>query len=126
MRTRSIRVALATLGGCWAVAATPAVAADRLDPLRQYTVTGATAAELAAAGFDMRETHRTRGGQLIVATAAQAAALEAKGADVKGFAAAAGAVAAPDPRTDPDARLRRLPALEPHPRARARARASTR
>ena len=81
MRTRSFGVALAILAAGWA--ATPAVAADRLEPLRQYTVTGATAADLAAAGFDMRETHRTRRGQLIVATAAQAAALETKGADVR-------------------------------------------
>ena len=108
MSKRALGVAVVALTAC-CVAAPPAQAAKKLKPLSQYAVTGVDAADLRAAGYDMREARAPRGrkGYLIVATAGQAADLAAKGASVRRLGGGRGArartaqVAPPDPRTAP-------------------------
>src|SRR4051794_11875834 len=73
------RVSLGALSAAIALAlVSPALAADRVEPLNQYVVKGDTN-ELAQLGYDVVEGD----GSGIVATPSQADALEAKGFDVK-------------------------------------------
>src|SRR4051794_2207452 len=103
------RVSLGALVGALASLAlvSPPVAADRVEPLNQYIVKGTAAEldELGALGYDVTEGADAPGRTGIVATPAQADALEAKGFDVaplgKENTATAPAAAAGIPLNDP-------------------------
>ncbi len=105
MRNRALGAA-AALAAC-TLAAPPAQAAKRLEPLSQYAVRGVSADELRAAGFDMHETHvvKKHQGYIVAATRTQVRELEAKDATVEAIGRvstrARAAQAAPDPRTNP-------------------------
>ena len=130
MPRRTMRVAFATLViGCL-LAPGEALGARQNQPLQQYVVRGdITADELARAGYDLHEAQDAKRGFNIVATQAQAAELAAKGATVsrlsKGRVRAVARAARRLPADGPDARLRRLPALEPERPRRARTTCAT-
>src|SRR5690349_18054316 len=82
-----------------ATLAGPAAGATRkLEPLNQYTVSGASAEQLAQLGYDA-----TEGAGTVVATPSQADALRAKGFKLKSLGKEATALQAapPDPFADP-------------------------
>src|SRR3954454_2654702 len=103
------RVSLGALVGALAslAIAAPTQAADRVEPLNQYIVKGTDAElhALGALGYDVQEGADAPGRTGIVATPAQADALEAKGFDVvpvgKENTVAAPAAAAGIPLNDP-------------------------
>src|SRR3954453_17112342 len=85
----------------------PGAAAERVEPLNQYIVkgTGAELDQLGALGYDVTEGADAPGRTGIVATPAQADALEAKGYDISSLGkentAAVPALAAGVPLNDP-------------------------
>ena len=119
MHMRRFAHAAVAAVGLAAMAATPAAAAGTklIEPLNQYVVSGKVNPEdLARKGFDLTEAQvKGKPGFAIVATPSQAADLAGKDVTVRPLARERddrqGGGAQPAHR--PDARLRRLPALEP-------------
>src|SRR3954447_17519769 len=105
------RVHLGALSATIALAlGSPALAADRVEPLNQYTVQGDTD-ELAQLGYDVVEGD----GKGIVATPSQADALRGKGFDRRAVGQGEHDLGrgGHDPAGRSDLGLRRLPAVEP-------------
>ena len=116
---RFARAAVAAVGLAALAAATPAAAAGTklTEPLNQYVVSGKVNPEdLARKGFDLTEAQAQGQARLRDRRHAVAGRRPAgKDVTVRPLARerTTAKVAAPNPLTDPDARLRRLPALEP-------------
>ena len=118
MPRRTMRVAFAALVvGCLLVPG-QALGARQNQPLQQFVVSGkgADPEALARAGYDLRRRRTPSSGYLIVATPSQAAKLESKDVSVRRSPEGSEQRRrAAEPAAGPDARIRRLPAVEPEP-----------